>query len=77
MADDPTVLTLTPPRQPDRGALLRYVEDMLLELADLCASVGEGGLAASLAIATIQAGAAGERRRGAATSGAQPALDRA
>ena len=63
MADDSTAALVTGTEYPDAGALLRYVEEMLLELAQLSASVGETALAASLAIATIQAGAAGERRR--------------
>lgn len=66
MADDLTAAFVAETRQPDPAGLLRYVEDMLLELAQMSASVGEPGLAASLAIAAIQAGAAGERRRSAA-----------
>ncbi len=62
MADDSSAAPAVDGR-PDPVGLLRYVEDMLLELAQLSASVGESALAASLAIATIQAGAAGERRR--------------
>lgn len=43
---------------PPRGApLLSYIEDMLLELAHMASAGGEAGLAASLAIAAIQAGA--------------------
>ena len=41
-----------------RGApLLSYIEDMLLELAHMASAGGEPALAASLAIAAIQAGA--------------------
>ena len=41
--------------------LVAYIEDMLLELAELASKGGETALAASLAIAAIQAGS----RRGA------------
>ena len=39
------------------GALLSYIESMLLELAHMAAEGGEPALAASLAIAAIQCGA--------------------
>ena len=41
------------PRGP---ALLGYIEDMLMELAHMASAGGETALAASLAIAAIQAG---------------------
>ncbi len=42
---------------PVRGArLVGYIEDMLLELAHMASAGGEQALAASLAIAAIQAG---------------------
>ena len=37
-------------------ALLAYLQDMLLELAHMASNGGEAGLAASLAIAAVQAG---------------------
>lgn len=42
---------------PTGGALLSYIESMLLELAHMASEGGEPGLAASLAIAAIQCGA--------------------
>ncbi len=62
MADDSPSPPLAAFRPPDARGLLRYIEDMLLELAQLSASVGESALAASLTITAIQAGAASEHR---------------
>lgn len=42
---------------PTGGALLTYIESMLLELAHMASAGGEPALAASLAIAAIQCGA--------------------
>ena len=46
---------------PDRTALVAYIEDMLLQLAELASDAGETALAASLALTAIQAGAARDR----------------
>ena len=62
MADDSTPPGTTFAGGPDPRQLMRYIEDMLMELAQLASAAGEAGLAASLAIAAIQAGAAGDRR---------------
>ncbi len=49
--------TAAEPAAGPRGpALLGYIEDMLLELAHMASAGGEPALAASLAIAAIQAG---------------------
>ena len=62
MADDSALTAIPPTGLSDPRQLMRYIEDMLLELAQMASAVGESGLAASLAIAAIQAGAAGDRR---------------
>ena len=41
---------------PSGPALLAYIEDMLMELTHMASAGGEPALAASLAIAAIQAG---------------------
>ena len=50
-----------PPLRP--AALVAYVEDMLLQLAELASQAGETALAASLALTAIQAGATLETLR--------------
>ena len=41
---------------PSRGALLGYIESLLLELAQMASDGGESGVAASLAVAALQCG---------------------
>ena len=41
---------------PTRGALLSYIESMLLELAQMASAAAEPGVAASLAVAALQCG---------------------
>jgi hypothetical protein len=47
--------------RPDGPALVAYIEDMLLQLAEMASVAGETALAASLAVVAIQAGAARDR----------------
>lgn len=51
-----TAMSDGPEEGPRGPALLGYIEDMLLQLAHMASAGGEQALAASLAIAAIQAG---------------------
>ena len=57
----------TPPRSaaPTRAQVRGYVEEMTLELAQMASACGETALSASLALVSIQAGAAARVREGA------------
>lgn len=57
MEPEETLLASIPP--PTRAQVRGYVEDMTLELAQMASACGETALAASLALVSIQAGAAG------------------
>ena len=59
MEDDDT---LSKPPAPTRAQVCGYVEEMTLELAQMASACGETALSASLALVSIQAGAAGRVR---------------